>query len=402
MRRAPGRLAAVSRPRTLTTLAAAALAAAAAVPASLAAAPAPRLVDEGVGLTRQVSLGDRIVAWTRCLGGPGPTEIRWAPVTRGPARRVPAVRAPGTCDGLQLVGTWGTNVLALIPGGDGLRRLVQVDARTGARVVLDAETPGAAGVRIAAADADGPRVAWLRESGAGAARVSEATVTDLRRPGVRAVRYARSLRFGAVRPTGVWISPRGALVVREILSGALYGYGERDERLLLVRGGTARQVARLATGGQFAAADISARWLVYSYARAGDRRVWVTAYSLTRGTRRVVRVARLLPAGAEPVSPAVPAPSAAGDVAGWRERLRAPGGYADRVVAVNLARRRSVTVVRIADTSGQRRFTSQPSLRGARAAWAQASLSTAYGVAGGFLGETPVGARSRLSIARVR
>jgi hypothetical protein len=369
---------------------------------AVAAAPTPRPVDEGVGLTRQVSLGDRVVAWTRCLGGPGPTEVRWAPAAGGPARRVPGLRAAGACEGLTLVGTSGTRVVALVGDAAGLRRLVQVDARTGAAVVLDAETPGEWGVRIPAADIDGPRVAWLRESGPEAARVSEATVTDLRRPGVRSVRYTRSLRFGAVRPTGVWVSPRGALVVREVLSGALYGYGERDERLLLVAGGRARQVARLATGGRFTAADVSARWLVYSYAREGDRRVWVSAYSLARGTRRVVRVARLLPAGVEPVTPAVPAPSVAGDVAGWRERLRAPGGYADRVVVLNLARRRAATVARIPDSGGQRRFTSQPSLRGVRAAWAEVNLATASGAPGGYLGAAPAGARSRLVVARVR
>jgi len=72
------------------------------------------------------------------------------------------------------------------------------------------------------------------------------------------------------------------------------------------------------------------------------------------------------------------------------------------VVTLDLARRRARTAYVLADTRGQRLFISQPAVRGARVALAEVRLSTAYGAAGGFLGEAPVGARSRIILARVR
>ena len=377
------------------------LAVAAPVPAATAGVQV-RTVHEQIGLTRQVALGDRAVAWTRCLGVDGPTELWTAPVRGGRASRIPRVSVRGACEPVRLVGAWGDQVLAVIPGRDGLRRLESVNRRTGARTVIEAETTGADAVRVVSADLDGPRLVWLRDRGQGAGGVSEVVLADLRRLEGRRVLYSRSLVFGAVRSVDVWAGPNGTAVVRQLLSGALYGYGERDERALLVGVERPVQIVRLSGGARLAAGDLSSRWFVYSVARDGDPRVRVTAYSVATGKRRLVRLARLVPAGVSAQPPAVPAPKVSGDLAAWRERLRARGGYRDRVVTLDLARRRALTAYVLADTRGQRLFLSQPAVSGRRVALAEVRLSTAYGTPGGFLGEAPVGARSRLVIARVR
>lgn len=376
---------------------------AAALPATAASAGVQvRTVHEQAGLTRQVAIGDRTVAWTRCGGIDGPTELWTAPLGRGTARRVPRVGVRGACEPVTLVGTFGERVLAVIPGPDGLRRLSSVNRRTGARTVLDTESSVPGGTRIVAADLDGPRLVWLRERGGGVNAVSEVVLADVRRPEAARVIYTRTLAFGAVRTLDVWAGPNGTAVVRQALSGALYGYGDRDERALLVGPPRPLQIVRLTGGARVAAGDLSNRWFVYSVARDGDPRVRVTAYEVATGRRRLVRLARLVPAGVPATPPAVPAPKVSGDLAAWRERLRGRGGYRDRVVTIDLAKRRARTAYVLADTRGQRLFISQPAVRGARVALAEVRLSTAYGATGGFLGEAPVGARSRIVLARVR
>ncbi|MFN8122473.1 MAG: hypothetical protein U0237_08595 [Thermoleophilia bacterium] len=387
--------------RARTALALTALAAA--LPASAATAGVQvRTLHEQAGLTRQVVIGDRTVGWTRCMGAEGPTELWTAPVGRGRPARVPRVSVPGPCEPVRLVGTFGDQVLAMIPGADGLERLVSVNRRTGVRTVVDAESAVPGGIRLVAADLDGPRLVWLREQGTGVGATSEVVLADVRRPAGARVIYTRSLAFGAVRTLDVWAGPNGTAVVRQVLSGALYGYGERDERALLVGIPRPLQIVRVTGGARVAAGDLSNRWFVYSVARDGDPRVRVTAYELSTGKRRLIRLARLVPAGVPATPPAVPAPRVSGDLAAWRERLRGRGGFRDRVVTIDLAKRRARTAYVLADTRGQRLFVSQPAVRGARVALAEVRLSTAYGATGGFLGDAPVGARSRIVLARVR
>ncbi len=373
------------------------------------AAAAPRIVADQLGSVRQVVLGDRHLAWTRCVTPQGPTEVWTAPVRAGRQRRVPGIRAAGPCEGVRIVGVYRDRVVTLITGNSGLRRLDAVDVRTGGRIPLEAETPAASGVRITGADVEGPRVAWLRECGAGDDRATEAVLADLRAPraglfggGTRRVLYTRGLRFGAVLPTGLWVAGDGRAVVRERLTGAQYGYGQGAGRAVLVGGPRAVTQARTGAGAEVAAADLTTRVFAYTIASPDTGRAWVYLRDRRTGARRLLRRLVRLPAAVPRAVPAVPAPSAYGRFVAWRERLRAPGGYVDRILAFDTQRRRVHTVTRIRDSRGQRAFVSPPSVRAGRVAWAEVTLATAAGPEGGYYGVAPPGSRSRLLIGPVR
>lgn len=395
-------------PRPRPALVVAALAALPALAAPAAAAPA-RVVADQPGLVRQVVLGDRDVVWTRCLRATGPTEVWWARRSAGAARRVPRLRIAGDCAPIRIVAATGDRALLVTTIGTGLARLELVDLPSGRRTPLEVETLPASGVRIPAADAEGVRMAWLRTTGLGDARVTETVVGDLRRPvdvalaGVAGGRPvdARLLGPGAVTPTGVWVAPGGRVVVREHLAGAIYGYGTGRERLR-VAGPGGRELVRTGPDVRIAAADLTDRVLAYTLADRLSGRTWLYRIDLASGRRRLVRRLGPLPAAVPREVPALVAPSVSGPLLAWRERRRAPGGWADRVLALDLLRGRTTTLARLTDGRAQRVFLSQPSTRSGRVAWAEIRSPRAAGPVGGFYGLTPPGARSRVVVAAVR
>ena len=381
----------------------------AAVASAAPAAPRTRTVATQVGTVRQLVQGDRYVAWTRCLSPKGPTEVWAARRTGGRPVRVRGIRAAGQCEQVRLIGAYRNQVVTLIRGKSGLQRLDAVNVRTGRRALLEAETEPASGFRIVDADTAGPRVVWIREIGAGDARVSETVVGDLRAPAVgtyagapRRVVYTRSMRWRAVEPRAVWIAPGGAVVVREQVSGAMYGYGTGADRLTQVlAGGRTRTVARTIDGLDIAGADVSARFVAYTVLHAASGRVWMYTLDRRTGRRRLVRRLRV-PARVPGYAPAVPVGRLEGPRLIWRERLRVRSGYRDRVLVRNLRTGRVGLVARVDDSRGQRAFVGPPTLVSRRAAWAQLVLPTAEGPAGGYYGLSPAGAQARILTAIVR
>lgn len=391
-------------PAVLRTIRLLILAAALAVVPTASAATSPAIVAEQLGSVRQVVAGDGYLVWTRCTAPDGPTEIWSALTPRGPARKVAGIRVAGTCEPIRLVGTWRGQVVALVPGPTGLRRLEAITLATGARRVLDEETATAPGRSLVAADISAAKVGWLRSEGEPGARVTQALVADLRLPqSAPGVAYTRSLAFSAVIPTGVWVNTRGDVAVREVLSGAQYGYGVADQRVTLIRAGqTPRRITQVSTGARVVGGDLGTGWFVYSIARDDRLRVWVYVYDLKTGTRRILRVANAASSSVAREAPAVPTPVLGSARAAWRERTRAPGGFVDRIRVYDLARKRLMTPVAVPDTAGQRLFLSPPALGRTTVAWAQVRLATAGGPQGGFLGLAGPGARSRLVTASVR
>ncbi|MFN8108795.1 MAG: hypothetical protein U0Y82_02975 [Thermoleophilia bacterium] len=385
------------RPFTAAALAAAALGAL----APLAQPATITTLREQPGLTRQVAIDARWVAWTRCLGQTGPTEV-WAArrgtTTSGPIR---GIRAPGACETATLVGVSGDRVVLLLPIGGGLRKLVSVDPTTGVQTLLDTDTPLDDGVRITSADVAGPTVTWLREVGAGNGR--EADVLQAPADGTQPPHtvYQRSLIYGAVHPVAVWGTAGGAVVVRELLTGAVYGYGIGQEQAVLVDGTRRTALAGMSGGAHIATADFANGWFVYTLVRDGSNKVMVMARNVHTGARRALRTL-VLPRTVPVQSPAVPVPTIAGNIAAWRERLRVPGGFRERIVASDLARRKQGAVVLLRDSLGQRLFMSQPAAFTTRVAFATVHLANASGPLGGYLGQAPVGARSGIQVTRLR
>gem|GEM_PF-4788967 len=366
------------------------------------------MVADQPGAVRQVVLGDRHVAWTRCLAPDGPTEVWWAPREAGRPRRVPGARAAGGCDVVQIVGLHRDLVVLRTTARTTLARLDAVDVRRGTRRLLEAETLPASGTRIVAADVEGPRVVWLRSVGVGDARVTETVVADLRGratadpsgAGPGRVVDTRALIAGAVVPTGVRVAPSGGLVVREALAGALYGYGTGAQRLRMVV--PPRQLVRVGPDIRVEAADLTDRVLAYTLADPVTGRAWVHLLDRTTGRRRMLRRLGPLPAPVPRAVPALPSPAAQGRHVAWRERTRAAGGYADRVLVFDVVRRRARVLVRLRDDRRQRAFLAPPSVRAARVAWAEVRTRRPAGPVGGFYGLTPPGSRSRVLITPVR
>jgi hypothetical protein len=393
------RLPAVPRPALLLT----GLIVLAAVPVA-SAATTPVTVTEQLGSVRQVVTGDGFVAWTRCAGPQGPTEIWSARTPRGRARKVAGIRVAGICEPIRLAGTWRGSVVAFVPDAQGLRSLEVIDLTSGARRVLDQEVATADGRSLVAADTSGPQVAWLRSEGPPGARATQALVVDLRLPqSAPGLAYSRSLVASVVVPTGIWVNSRGEVAVREVLSGAQYGYGSADQRVSLIRPGRPPlKLTQVTTGGRIVGGDLGSRWFVYSIAREDGLRVWVNSYDITTKARRVLRVSNAASAKVSRDAPALPSPVLGGSRAAWRERTRAPGGYIDRIRVYDLGRKRLATPIAIPDSAGQRLFLSPPALGRRTVAWAQVRLATASGADGGFLGLPPTGARSRLVTAPLR
>jgi hypothetical protein len=393
---------------TVRTVALAALALAGAGLAGGAHA-APRVVADQLGTVRQVVVGDRHIAWTRCLSPLGPTEVWTAPLRSGRPRRVPGIRVPGECEPVRIVGLHGDRVVTLIRGNSLLQRLDAVHVRTGQRVPLEAEGQAASGVRITGADSEGPRVVWLREAGAGDGRQTETVLADLRSPraglfsgAARRVVATRSVRFAAVVPNGAWIAGDGRPVVRERLQGAQYGYGLGEERAVLLGADRTVQYARTRDGAVVAAGDLTTRVFAYTVADATSGQARVFLRDRRTGSRRLLRRLVRLPAPVPRAVPAIPAPSAHGRWVVWRERLPVRGGFVDRVLAHDVLRGRTRGVVNVRDSRGQRSFVSPPSVRSGRVAWAEVTLATAAGPRGGYYGVAPPGSRSRVLIAPVR
>jgi hypothetical protein len=368
------------------------------------AAVTPVTVTEQLGAVRQVVAADGFVAWTRCAGSQGPTEIWSARTPRGRARRVAGIRVAGACEPIRVAGTWRGSVVAFVPGVQGLRTLEVIDLASGARRVLDQEVAAADGRSLVAVDTSGPRVAWLRSEGSPGFRVTQAMVADLRAPqSAPVLAYSRSLAASVVVPTGVWVNGRGEVAVREVLAGAQYGYGSADQRVTLIRPGRPPlRLTQVGTGGRVVGGDLGSRWFVYSIARDDRLRVWVYAYDITTKARRVLRVANAASGSLAREAPALPSPVLGGSRAAWRERTRAPGGFIDRIRTYDLGRRRLGTPIALPDSAGQRLFLSPPALGRSTVAWAQVRLATAGGAQGGFLGLPPTGARSRVVTAALR
>lgn len=396
-------------PAPIRTVPAAAAVALAALAGPAAGAPPARVVADQLGLVRQVSLGEKRIAWTRCVTPAGPTEV-WTALRRGgPPRRVPGIRVAGDCEPVRIVGVFRDTVVTLITGRSGLRRLDVVDARTGRRTLLEAETAPASGHRITGADTEGPRVVWQREVGAGDERVSETVVGDLRSPRAglyggapRRVVRTRSVRFDAVVPNGAWVSPQGSVVVREAIAGAQYGYGLGAQRAMLVTPTGLRQYARVAQGARISGIDVIRRFLAYGVANPDTGQAWVYVLDRETGSRRLVRRLRALPASVPREVPAVPAPAAHGRFVAWRERIRVARGFADRVLAYDVGRRRIAAVASVPDTRGQRAFVAPPSVRSGQVLWAEVTLPAPAGAVGGYYGVAPEGSRSRILLRRVR
>jgi hypothetical protein len=388
-------------PRLITLLAI--LVTLTAVPIASAAAT-PVTVTEQLGTVRQVVTGDGFVAWTRCAGPQGPTEIWSARTPRGGARRVAGIRVAGTCEPIRLAGTWRGSVVAFVPGLQGLRSLEVIDLVSGARRVLDQEVATADGRSLVAVDTSGPQVAWLRSEGPPGFRVTQAMVSDLRLPqSVPRLAYSRSLVASVVVPTGIWVNGRGEVAVREVLAGAQYGYGSADQRVTLIRPGRPPlRLTQVSTGGRVIGGDLGTRWFVYSIARDDRLRVWVYVYDITTKARRVLRVANAASASVAREAPALPSPILGGSRTAWRERTRAPGGFIDRIRVYDLGRKRASIPIALPDSAGQRLFLSPPALGRSTVAWAQVRLATASGAQGGFLGLPPTGARSRLVTSALR
>lgn len=379
------------------------------VPAPAAAAPRVHLVADQLGIVRQVALSARRVVWTRCVTADGPTEVWTALRTGGKPRRVPGIRVAGTCEPVRLVGVYGDLAVTLITGRSGQRRLDAVNVLTGRRTLIEADTDAASGYRITGADVDGARVVWQREIGAGDNRVSETVVGDLRAQPVglygaapRRVVYTRSLRFGAVVPTGAWIGGDGAVVVRETISGAQYGYGIAEQRAMLVTPTGLSQYARLVAGSQVSDLDLTRPYLAYTVSSTTTGQVWIQLVNRSTRVKRRIRRLAGLPAAVPREVPAVPSPSITGRYVIWRERLASRGGYTDRVVAYDAGRRRITLVALVRDSRGQRAFVSQPSAAANRVAWAEMTLPTASGALGGYYGVSSDGARSRVLVRSVR
>lgn len=388
-----------------TAVVACALAPIVAVPAL--AAPRVRTVATQTGVVRQVLVGPRDIVWTRCLSATGPTQVWTAPRSRGRARQVPGLRGDGPCDGVRLVGSFGTAVVVLTRDARGAQRLESVDTRSGARVLLETESPPG-DVAIRGADMAGPLVAWQRESGPAGQRVSESTIVDVRMGpagayggGERRRVYRRSLLGGAVTPTGIWIAPDGSVVVREAIRGAIYGYGSGSDRASLVRDGGLRPYARLTSGATIPAGDLTNRFFAYSVTTAAGR-VWMYVTDRATGKRRTIRQMRR-PLALPAESPALPAPAMDGMRLAWRDRQAKGRGYLDRVMVTTLAGpRRTQVVAAYRDSRGQRLFVSPPGIRGRQVAWAQTWLANAAGARGGFFGTAATGARTQVLTTVVR
>lgn len=360
---------------------------------------APTVLAEQPGLIRQVVQGDGYTAWTRCRGRRGPTDVWAARGTKAP-RRVAGLGRGGACEPQRLVGIASGRLIVDLPVRGG-RELVAVPLRRGARRTIAASSVAPGGLELVDADSGGRRVAWIQVVGAPADRVAQIVTLDLRR-GTPTVVHERPLASGAIELTGVWISPSGRVAFRERLRGAQYGYGAGADRVRLrSAGGVLRELVRTAGPVRVADAALSNRWFSYSLTREGDRRVWITARDLARGTKRRLRVARAAPPRLALEPPAVPAPELSGGLGVWRERLQKGGRFTDSIRSSRALRTDRRVVERRVDVRGQRLFQSAPVVQRGVATWAIVEFRRATGWRGGYAGLARVPARSTVVRERV-
>ena len=369
---------------------------------SLAPAPArsaPTVLAAQPGMIRQVVQGDGYTAWTRCRGRRGPTDV-WAARGTKPPRRVAGLGRGGACEPQRLVGIAGGRLIVDLPVRGG-RELVAVPLRGGTRRTIVASSVAPGGLELVDAASGGRRVAWIQVVGAPADRVAQVVALDLRRD-APAVVHERALSSGAIELTGVWISPSGRVAFRERLRGAQYGYGAGADRVRLrSAGGVLRELVRTSGPVRVAGAALSNRWFTYSLTREGDRRVWITARDLARGTKRRLRVARAAPPRLALAPPAGPAPELSGGLGVWRERLRKGGRFTDSIRSSRALRTDRRVVERRIDVRGQRLFQSAPVVSRGVATWAIIEFRRATGWRGGYAGLSRVPARSTVVRERI-
>jgi hypothetical protein len=363
------------------------------------------VLTEQSGIVRQVVRGDRWAAWTRCLSPQGPTEV-WARRfgTRA-LTRLDRLTATGSCEPQRLLGVAGDRLLAIVPGADGLRRVVAAGLPDGAQTVIDSETPGAAGVRIVAGDANGPRVVWIRDVGPVTDRVAEIVSGDLRRPGVTTIVRRQSLRGGVVRPVGAWVGGSGEIAWRNLLAGgAQYGYGTGQERVVLrLANGSTLTLSSVRGPAHVAGVDVGSTRAVYSVVRDDSTRVYIYGWDLVRREKRLLRVVNAAARPKARTSPDVPTPRLYADRAVWRERTRpSPSVFQDGVRSVILPIRRGSEVFRVRDPRTQRTFIGPPDLTRRVAVWPVVRFTGAVGWAGGFSGLSARPARTTIYAAGIR
>ena len=382
------------------TILALAAAAAGAFAAAGPAQAAPVEIARQPGIARQVVVGGADTAWTRCRGLRGRVEV-WTARGRSRPRRISALTRRGACEPQRLLGIARRNLLVEVPTG-GRTQVLAVPLKGGPRRVLAEETSGPEGLEIVDASAGGNRVAWIQLTGPADDRVAEVIALDIRRGGPSVV-YTRHLSPEAVEPTGVWISPGGRVVVRERLRGAQYGYGSGRDRLQVVLAdGRLRAIAGTSGRVRIVDASVGGRWMTYSVAREGDRRVWIYARDLQRGTKKRLRVVRAAPPRQALAAPQVPTPVTSGSLTAWRERTRKGRRFLDVIRSARALQTRRSTVDRHLDVHGQRLFQSPPVVERRRATWAVVEFRRSTGWGGGYAGRARARAIPRSTILRQR
>lgn len=387
--------------RALRHAAIAAAAAALAVPALAGAEPV--VVAEQTGLVRQVVRAQGVTAWTRCASPSGPTDVFAVRGRTRPARIV-SLRARGACEPQRLLGISRGALVVLAPATTGGgKRLVEVALPAQTTRVIAEATPGPEGTEIVDAALGGRRVAWIRETGPARRRVQEILVADLADPtSPPAVVHTRVVGGGAVTLTGVWVSPRGSVAFRERLQGALYGYGNGQDRLRLREStGRIRDLATTSGVVRVAGASLSGRFLAYSVVREGDRRVWIYAFDLDRNIKKRLRLLRAAPPRLAPDPPAVPVPYLSGSQAVWRERSPKGRRFVDAIRSSRAVQTERRPVESLLDVPGQKLFQSPPTVTGGVAAWSIVRFTRPAGVSGGWAGLSKVRARSTIVYERI-
>jgi hypothetical protein len=360
----------------------------------------PVVVARQQGIVRQVVAGDGHTAWIRCSGLRGRADV-WVARGRAKPRRIAVLTRRGVCEPQRLLGIARRNLLVEVPTG-GRRQIVAVPLAGGPRRVLAEETPGPEGLELVAASAGGSRVAWIQVTGPATDRVAQVMALDLRRGGPSVV-SSRHLAPEAVEPTGVWISPGGRVVIRERLRGAQYGYGSGRDRLrVALADGRLRTVAETSGRVRIVGASVGGRWMTYSVAREGDRRVWIYARDLQRGTRKRLRVVKAAPPRMDLAAPQVPTTFTSGSLTAWRERTRKGRRFQDAIRSARGLTTRGRVVERRLDVRGQRLFQSPPVVSRRWAVWAVVEFRRSTGWRGGYAGRARARTGPRSTIVRER